>query len=118
RARPGADGRGTGWQGPGGGGDYPTARDFRLRVQVYARHVAGDLPGRPFRLRGGRMRPVGPIGAPRPQARRVFPGRFSLDTGGRTLLFRGKYPAGYDGDEPASPIGTRGRGRISGPVRT
>ena len=63
----------------------------------------------------GRLAPAGPRGA---QARRLLPGRFSLDTGGRTLLFRGEYPAGHDGDQPAPPVGARGRDRVPGPVRT
>src|SRR6266478_3241371 len=63
------------------------------------------------------MRPAEPPGARRAQTRRVLARRFSLDTGRRTLLFRGEHPARYDGHEPAPPGGPSGGDRVPGPVR-
>ncbi len=105
RPRPGVDGGGARGGGAGGGGNHPAARDFRLRVQVHARHVPGDLPGRPSPRRHGGVQAARPAGARGTEAGWLLAGRFSLDTGRGTLLFRGEHPAGHDGDQPSPPVG-------------
>ena len=90
----------------------PAARDFRLRMQVHARDVGGDLPGRPPGRGGGRMRAAGIGRPPGAQAQRILPGGLSLDTFGGGLLFRGEYSSRHDRDQPAPPVGPCGGDRI------
>ena len=72
-----------------------------------------DLP----RRRRGGMRAAGAAGPRGAEARRVLPGRFSLDTGRGTLLFRGEYPARHDGDQSPAPVGAGGGHRVPRAVR-
>ncbi len=52
------------------------------------------------------------------EAGRILPGRFSLDTGRRSLLFRSEYAARHDGDQFTSPVRPGGRHRVPRPMRT
>ena len=73
-----------------------------------------DLPAR----RGGGVRRLGLLAHQALKLGGYSRVDFRLTPAGRTLLFRGEYPAGHDGDEPSPPVGARGRDRVSGPVRT
>ena len=73
-----------------------------------------DLPA-PVARECQRLAVAGARGA---EAGRLLAGRFSLDTGRGSLLFRSKYAARHDGDQPPSPGRPGGGHRVPRPVRT